>query len=436
MNKIVYMAFASDVLNPAHLKIIQHGKSFGQVVVGVLTDKAICEYKQPPRTTFDQRVELVRSLAQVDRIIAQHTASYEKVLNEVKPDIVIHGTDWRFNRLSTVRSEVLQILGKANGQLIEIPYDHTYDQNQQTKHITYNTVMGAERGAGIYNLLQSDQLIEIIEVHSAMSAMIVESCSIKGRDNKTRSFDGLWSSSLTDSTVRCMPDIELVDSTARLQTIDQIFRVTRKPMIYDADTGGKIEHIPYLVAQLEKYGVSAMVIEDKRGLKKNSLFGTDVLQEQETIEKFQEKISVSKNAQITNEFLVIARIESLILNKGMEDALQRASAFTDAGADGIMIHSRKNTADEIFQFIEEYHKRGFEKPLMVVPSSFNNVKREEWSERGVRIVCHANHMLRASYPAMEKVAESILYNGRSLEAEEDGLCMSIDKILNLIPGTK
>jgi len=233
-----------------------------------------------------------------------------------------------------------------------------------------------------------------------------------------------------------MPDIEIVDATARLQTIDQIFRVTRKPMVYDADTGGKVEHIPYLVAQLEKYGVSAMVIEDKTGLKKNSLFGTDVLQQQETIEKFQEKISISKSAQITNEFLVIARIESLILRKGMEDALQRASAFTQAGADAIMIHSREKTPDEIFIFIEEYHKRGIEKPLMVVPSSFNNVKREEWHTRGVRIVCHANHMLRASYPAMENVAKSILYNGRSLEAEQDGLCMSIDEILNLIPGTK
>ena len=429
--KKVYVALIADVLHAGHIKVLKEAKKYGKVIVGLLTDKACGELNDVPYLDYEKRKMVVENLAIVDEVIPQESASYKENLLKLKPDYVVHGDDWQYNYKRKYREEVIELLKKWNGKLIEIPYSKEIVEakiKEEKKRVGITTGL---RLARLRQLLKAKKLLKIMEVHNALSGLIVENTII---EKENLSFDGMWSSSLTDSTSKGKPDIEAVDLTARLNTINEIFEVTTKPLIFDADTGGKIEHFKFTVRSLERIGVSAVIIEDKTGLKKNSLLGNDVVQTQDSIENFCAKIKAGKESQISQDFMIIARIESLILEKGMDDALKRAFAYVEAGADGIMIHSRKKEPDEIFEFVEKFRRFDKITPIVVVPTSFNSVTTDEFEKIGVNIVIYANHMLRAAYPGMKKVAELILKHKRSLEAEP--YCMPIKDILNLIPGTK
>ena len=429
--KKVYVALIADVLHAGHIKVLKEASKYGKVVVGLLTDKACGELNDVPYLDYEKRKMVVENLAIVDEVIPQESASYKENLLKLKPDYVVHGDDWQYNYKRKYREEVIESLKKWNGKLIEIPYSKDIVEakiKEEKKRVGITTGL---RLARLRQLLKAKKLLKIMEVHNALSGLIVENTII---EKENLSFDGMWSSSLTDSTSKGKPDIEAVDLTARLNTINEIFEVTTKPLIFDADTGGKIEHFKFTVRSLERIGVSAAIIEDKTGLKKNSLLGNEVVQTQDSIENFCAKIKAGKKSQISQDFMIIARIESLILEKGMDDALKRAFAYVEAGADGIMIHSRKKEPDEIFEFVEKFRRFDKITPIVVVPTSFNSVTTDEFEKIGVNIVIYANHMLRAAYPGMKKVAELILKHKRSLEAEP--YCMPIKDILNLIPGTK
>ena len=429
--KKVYVALIADVLHAGHIKVLKEAKKYGKVIVGLLTDKACGELNDVPYLDYEKRKMVVENLAIVDEVIPQESASYKENLLKLKPDYVVHGDDWQYNYKRKYREEVIELLKKWNGKLIEIPYSKEIVEakiKEEKKRVGITTGL---RLARLRQLLKAKKLLKIMEVHNALSGLIVENTII---EKENLSFDGMWSSSLTDSTSKGKPDIEAVDLTARLNTINEIFEVTTKPLIFDADTGGKIEHFKFTVRSLERIGVSAAIIEDKTGLKKNSLLGNEVVQTQDSIENFCAKIKAGKKSQISQDFMIIARIESLILEKGMDDALKRAFAYVEAGADGIMIHSRKKEPDEIFEFVEKFRRFDKITPIVVVPTSFNSVTTDEFEKIGVNIVIYANHMLRAAYPGMKKVAELILKHKRSLEAEP--YCMPIKDILNLIPGTK
>ncbi len=433
--KTVYLAMSVDVIHPGHINIINKAAKLGELTVGVLTDKAIASYKKLPYMTYEQRKLIIENIKGVNSVIAQDSVEYVPNLRKLKPDFVVHGDDWREGVLKNTRQEVLEVLKEIGGELVEFSYTQGISSQVLDKMIRPIGTTPSIRMSMLRRLIHSKPIVTVNEVHNGLCGLITESTSVE-RNGKKVEFDAMWSSSLTDSTAKGMPDIEAVDMTSRTSSVNHIFEVTTKPMIFDADTGGKIEHFVFTVKSLERLGVSAIVIEDKIGLKKNSLFGNDVKQSQDTMEGFQEKITAGKQAQVTEDFMIIARIESLILGAGMEDALTRAQAYMDAGADAIMIHSREKEPDEIFEFCEKFHKFSRKVPLMVVPSSFNGVTESEWEERGVSIVCYANHMLRAAYPAMLNVAKSILKNGRSAEAEVDNMCMPIKEILDLIPGTR
>jgi phosphoenolpyruvate mutase len=431
--KKVYVGMSADLVHPGHINILKEAAKLGEVTVGLLTDAAIASYKRLPHMTYKQRKAVIENIKGICEVIPQDTLDYRYNLNLVKPNFVVHGDDWKEGVQRETRQQVIETLNEWGGELVEIPYTQGISStqlNQAIKEIgtTPNIRLGMLR-----RLLQAKPLIRVNEVHHGLSGLITEKTKVD-RQGKSVEFDVMWSSSLTDSTAKGKPDIEAVDMTSRMTSVNDIFEVTTKPMIFDADTGGKIEHFSFTVKSLERLGVSAVVIEDKVGLKKNSLFGNDVKQTQDSIENFQHKIQAGKSAQVTDDFMVISRIESLILEAGMQDALDRAKAYMDAGTDAIMIHSRLKNPDEIFEFCEKYHQFNTTVPLMVVPSSFNSVTEMEWENRGVNIVCYANHMLRSSYPAMLKVAQSILKHGRSLECSDD--CLSIKEILELIPGTK
>jgi len=429
---IVYLGLAVDLIHPGHLKIINEAKKYGEVVVGLFTDKAIASYKKLPYMTYENRKIVIENIQGISKVIPQETLDYSANLRALKPKYVIHGDDWKEGIQKNTRQKVIEVLSTWGGMLIEIPYSVEF--SNLSKHIEDNlsNTVDIRRGM-LRRLIHSKPVVKILEAHNPLSALIAETTEVE-RNNIKVSFDGLWSSSLTDSTSRGKPDIEAIDVTSRTQTVNDIFEVTTKPMIYDADTGGKIEHFEFTVKTLDRIGVSAVVIEDKTGLKKNSLFGNEVKQTQDSIENFCEKIKAGKRAQISHDFMIIARIESLILDAGMEDALTRAKKYVDAGADGIMIHSRHDSPAEIIEFMNKYRAVDTETPVVVVPTSFNTVTIEEFEEMGVNVVISANHMLRSAYPAMLKVAKSILENGRSKEAEPD--CMSIKEILEFIPGTK
>ncbi len=431
--KKVYVALIADLLHVGHINILKEAEKYGEVTVGLLTSVAVNELNDTAYLKYQQRLDVIKSLSMVSNVIPQESASYRTNLLEVKPDYVVHGNDWIDNEQSKYRQEVIDLLNEWGGELIEIEYSSDIsDQNikNQLMKLGVTTVHRLHR---LKHLIQNKKIVRILEAHNALSGLIAESTVVE-RNGELVSFDGVWSSSLTDSTAKGKPDIEAIDMTSRLNAVNDIFEVTTKPMIFDADTGGKTEHFEFTVKSLERTGVSAVVIEDKTGLKKNSLFGNDVKQTQDSIENFCDKIQKGKAAQISDDFMIIARIESLILEAGMKDALMRAAAYIKAGADGIMIHSRHKDPAEIMEFMQKFRATDQKTPVVVVPTSFNAVTVEEFIDMGVNVVVTANHMLRAAYPAMLKVAKTILENGRSLEAEPD--CMPIKEILEFIPGTK
>tara|TARA_Y100000746_G_scaffold136721_1_gene117096 strand:+ start:911 stop:2212 length:1302 start_codon:yes stop_codon:yes gene_type:complete len=433
MNKKVYVGMSADLLHPGHINIIDEAAKLGDLTVGVLTDTAIASYKRLPFMTYEQRKKVVENIKGVSKVVAQETLDYRDNLNALKPDIVVHGDDWKEGVQLKTRQQVIDTLAKWDGELVEFSYTQGISSTQLNNALAEIGTTVDVRMAMLRRLINSKPIVRILEAHNALSALIAENTQ-EERNGKMVSFDGVWSSSLTDATAKGKPDIEAIDITSRLNSVSDIFEVTTKPMLFDADTGGKIEHFEFTVRSLERAGISAVVIEDKTGLKKNSLFGTDVKQTQDTIENFCEKISRGKKAQISNDFMIIARIESLILEAGMDDALTRADAYIKAGADGIMIHSRHKDPAEIIDFMSKFRAKDQSTPVVVVPTSFNSVTIEEFIEMGVNVVVTANHMLRSAYPAMLKVATSVLKNGRTLEAEPD--CMSIKEILEFIPGTK
>jgi phosphoenolpyruvate phosphomutase / 2-hydroxyethylphosphonate cytidylyltransferase len=430
---IVYVGMSADMIHHGHINIINEAAKFGDVIVGLLTDKAIASYKRLPYLTYEEREAVVIGLKGVAKVVRQETLDYRPNLEALKPNIVVHGDDWKSGVQSKVRDQVVETLAQWGGELIDVPYTPGISSTKLNKAVKSQGTTADRRRAQFKRLVHSKEIVRVIETHSGISSLIAENVEVNVNGQK-RSFDAIWSSSLTDSTNKGKPDIEAVDTSDRANTISSIFEVTTKPMIYDGDTGGKPEHFAFTVRTLERLGVSAIVIEDKTGLKKNSLFGNDVAQTQDTIEDFSVKIQTGKNAQITNDFMIFARCESLILDKGMDDAVERCKAYLEAGADGIMIHSRLEDGQDIMEFCKLYQEFGLGRPLIVVPSAFDKITETEFAAAGVNIVIYANHMLRAAYPAMLDVATTILEKERCFDVRPK--CLSIKQILEMIPGTK
>lgn len=428
--KVVYMCFSTDIIHDGHITIIDRAAKLGRVVVGVLSDEAVTSYKRYPIQQYEERANIIRHISGVSEVIEQKELSYAENLRRLKPDYVVHGDDWKYGFQQPIRQEVIDILSEYGGELVEFPYSNSGVYATLDRRAREQLSVPEVRRARLKRLISMKGCINAIEAHSGITGLIAEKTTVL-QDGKTYQFDAMWVSSLCDSTAKGKPDIELVDMSSRFRTIDDIMEVTTKPIIFDGDTGGLTEHFVYTVKSLERMGVSMIIIEDKTGLKKNSLFGTEVEQTQDTIENFSAKIRAGKMAQKTKDFMIVARIESLILERGMEDALTRAFAFVEAGADGIMIHSRRKEPDEIFEFVEKFRAKDSSTPIVVVPTSFNTVTEEEFKKRGVNVVIYANQLTRSGFPAMKKTAETILQNHRAKEA--DDMCMSIKEILTLIP---
>ncbi len=429
----VYVGMSADIIHPGHLNILREARKLGEVIVGVLTDEAIASYKRLPFLTYEQRAEIISSLKDVSKVIPQSTLDYVPNLEKIRPDYVVHGDDWKQGIQKETSQRVIDCLAQWGGQVIDIPYTQGISSTQLNAALKEIGTTPEIRRKLLKRLLHAKKIIRICESHSGLTGLIVEHAAVNKNGQKLE-FDGMWSSSLTDSTSKGKPDIEAVDLTTRLHGVNDALECTTKPIIFDGDTGGRPEHFIYTVRTLERLGVSAVIIEDKTGLKKNSLLGIAPGQLQESIENFCEKIRIGKQAQITEDFMIIARIESLILNRPMEEALERGHAYVNAGADAIMIHSKNATGEDIREFCVKFRETHPSVPLVVVPTTYYHVTEEELSSWGVNIVIYANHLLRSSYPAMMKTAESILEHGRAKEAEE--MCMSIHDVLELIPGTR
>ena len=428
---LVYVPMVADHIHHGHINIIKVAKEYGHVIVGLMTDKAAASYKRLPLLNFKQRLEIIKNINGVDEVIPQDEFDYVPYIKKYKPKYFVHGSDWKTGIQKKARERVIKEMQVLNGYVIEPEYTKDISSTLINNALFEKGVTPEFRLKRFRRLIENKELVRGIDVHNGLTGLIAEDISVIENEVK-KEFDFFWLSSLTDSTAKGKPDIELVDVTSRLNTIHDILDITTKPIVFDADTGGIQEHFTYLVKTLERLGVSACVIEDKKGLKRNSLFGNEVKQEQESIDVFSEKISAGKSSLSGKDFMIIARIESLILDQGMDDAIKRAEAYIKAGADAIMIHSMKKEPDEIMDFCRIYNKFNKCPPLVAVPSSYNKVFESELKEMGVDIVIYANHLLRSAYPAMRKTALSILKNGRSLECDKS--IMSIKEILNLIPG--
>lgn len=427
--KKVYTCFCTDVIHEGHLNIIKEAQKYGEVVVGVLNDSAMIRFNKFPSVDFETRLKLVKNISGVASVVIQDDVMYDKVVEEIKPDYIIHGDNWKDGAMNAIRENCFKLMERTGGKVIEIPYTCNENVRLIDAQIREKLMMPEYRRKRLKQLINLRDIVKTIEVHSGLTGLIAEKTIVEN-NGEIDQFDAMWISSLCDSTAKGKPDIELVDMTSRFRTISDVMEVTTKPIIFDGDTGGLIEHFVYTVRTLERMGVSAVIIEDKIGLKKNSLFGTEVKQTQDTIEHFCEKIKAAKKVQLTDDFMVIARIESLILEQGMEDALMRAKAFVEAGADGIMIHSRKKDPAEILEFCDKFRAENKTTPIVVVPSSFNVITEAELAQHGVNIVIYANQLTRSAFPAMEQTAKDILKYHRAKEV--DSRLMPIKEIISLI----
>jgi len=431
-NKKVYISLTADNLHHGHINLINEAKKYGEVIIGLLTDRAVATHKKLPILNFEQRKLIVQNLSGVAKVVAQNEWDDSVTIGKLKPDFVVHGDDWLTGKQSVMRKNVIDELKKYNGKLIEVPY---------TKGISSEAISNKNKKVGISTdqriktlkrSIKNKDLTRIIETHSPISALIAENALARVNEREIY-YDGFWSSSLTDASLIGKPDIEVVDISKRLENINNIFEVTSKPLIMDIDTGGKIEHLSLNIKTIERLGISAVIMEDKTGLKKNSLLSDTSNQLQESIEIFSDKIKTIKSNQQNQDFMVIARIESFILGKGLEDALLRAEAYLDSGSDGIMIHSKKDNPKEIFEFSKKFKRKFNDVPLVCVPSTYSSITENELIDNGFNVVIYANHLFRAAYPAMLEVANSILKNGRSKEIEDK--LTSIKEMMDLIPGT-
>ena len=429
--KKVYIGMSADLIHQGHLNVIIEGCKLGNVIIGLLTDEAIASYKRLPLIAFNERKLIVENLKGVVKVIPQTSLDYVPNLKAIKPDYVVHGDDWKIGIQKKTRQRVIDTLAEWGGILIEPKYTEGISSTDLISAIKAQGITPGNRMKTLRRLIDIKPIVRILEAHNGLTGLIVEKTSII-KDGKRIEFDGIWESSLTDSTAKGKPDTELVDFSSRFSTIEEILEVTTKPIIVDGDTGGRIEHFKFRVKTLERLGVSAIIIEDKIGDKRNSLFGTTVLQEQDSIEHFSQKIHEGKRSQVTEDFMIIARVESLILQKGMKDALKRANAYIGAGADGIMIHSKEKDGKEIVEFCENFATFETKVPLIVVPSTYAHMNESDLEKLGVNVVIYANHLLRSAYPAMMDAAKSILQNSRAKEASDD-YCMSIKDIISLIP---
>jgi phosphoenolpyruvate mutase len=429
MKKIVYVPLAADILHEGHLNILRIASNYGKVIVGLLTDAAIIQYKNLPFFDYDQRFKIVSNLKFVDKVVPQDSWNYRLILNSIKPDFFVHGDDWKKGVQSKIRLEVIKELKKWNGELIEPKYFKNVSKIIQKKKILYLGITPDQRKLQLKRLLKVKKIIRVIESHSALSSLIVENININ-KNGKILQFDGIWSSSLTDSTLRGKPDNQSVDYSQRIHSLNDTIDTSLKPIIFDGDNGGRIEHLGYLVKSLEKIGVSALVLEDKKGLKINSLFQDQSKSSQDSIKEFSKKIKIVVNSRISKDFMMIARIESLILGKPLKDAINRAEQYSKAGADAILIHSKENHPKEIFNFAKIFKKSKFFKPMIAIPSTYSKTYEKELINNGFKIVIYANHLLRASYKAMYDTAEKILINQRAFESEKR--ITPINKIISLI----
>lgn len=431
MVKTVYVAMSADIIHPGHLNIIKEAAKLGEVTVGVLTDAAIASYKRLPYMNYEQRAAVVAQLKGVAQVIPQEQLDYIPNLKKLKPDFVVHGTDWRSGVQAKTRQGVIDTLATWDGKLVEPEYTEGISSTQLNKAIREVGTTPDIRRKRLRRLLNAKSIVRVMEAHSGLSGLIVENASVV-KNNVKHEFDAMWLSSLTDSTLKGKPDNESVDITSRLRTVNDILEVTTKPIVYDGDSGGLPEHFIYLVRSLERLGVSAIIIEDKQGLKQNSLLEQGNVQPQASIEDFCQKIQAGKHAQVTDEFMIIARCESLITGKGEDDAIARCRAYCEAGADGVMIHSKAKDPDEVLSFVKRFRVEvSADKPLVVVPSTYAQVTEDVLSGAGVNVVIYANHLLRAAYPAMKRCAEDILRNERAMEASQNH-CMSIKDIVEMI----
>ena len=434
MAKKVYLGMIADIMHPGLINIINEGAKYGDVIIGLYTDKAIATHKRLPYLTYEQRETVVRSIHGVADVVPQDDWSYVPNLMKYKPDYIIHGDDWLEGPDKYIRDEVFKVMESLGGKVIEIPYTKGITSSGLAEELESLGTTPQARLKSLRRLITAKPIVRIMESHCGLTGLIIEHTKVEV-GNEVREFDGMWASSLTDSTSKGKPDIEAVDLTTRLHDLNDSLEVTTKPVIYDGDTGGKTEHFVFTVRTLERLGVSAVIIEDKVGLKQNSLFGTDAVQTQDTIEGFCAKIKAGKEAQVTRDFMIISRCESLIAGKPVDDALERCHAYVAAGADGIMIHSKNKDGMDIKEFCQRFREVDNHTPIVAVPTTYAQFTEEELASWGINIVIYANHMLRSAYPAMVKCAERILETTRCLEASEE-YCMPIKQILNLIPGTK
>ena len=433
MAKTVYLGITGDIIHPGIINIINEGAKLGELTIGLLTDSAIVSHKRLPYLSYEQRKQVVENIKGVARVVPQEEWSYVPNLKKLKPDYMIHGDDWKTNYLSKIRDEVFEAVKEWGGQVVEIPYTQGINSSALAENASSIGTTPDVRRAALRRLIAAKPIVRIMEAHSGLSGLIIENAEVT-KDDGVHRFDGMWSSSLTDSTSKGKPDIEAVDLTTRMQSLTDILECTTKPIIYDGDTGDIAEHFVFTVRTLERNGISAVIIEDKKGLKKNSLFGTEVKQELASEEEFCHKISEGKKAQVTKDFMIIARIEEIIAGYTVDEALKKAFAAVKAGADGVMIHSKDKSGMDIKEFCQKFRAEYKSVPIVLVPTTYNQFTEKELGEWGANVIIYANHMLRASYPAMKKCAETILEAERSLEVND--LCMPIKQILELIPGTK
>ena len=417
--KIVYVGMSADIIHPGHLNILHEAQKYGRVIVGVLTDEAIASYKRLPYLNYEQRAMVVKDLKGVSEVIPQTTLDYRPNLEKIRPDYVVHGDDWKQGVQAKTRQDIIDKLAEWGGVVVDIPYTKGISStmlNERLKEIGTTPDIRLKR---LKRLLGAKKMVRICESHSGLTGLIIEN-TVVTVNNMKHEFDAMWAGSFTDSASKGKPDIDTVDLTTRLHELNDSLEVTTKPIVFDGLTGGEADRFVFAVRTLERLGISAIVIKDSLEKRHSAL---------EDIVVFCNKIQSGKHAQLTDDFMIIARCDSLIAGDSVRKAVERSMAYVKAGADGIMIHSQDGP-EQIRNFCMEFRKAEPKVPVFVMPSTYSEVYEDDIIKWGANAVIYANNLLRSSYPAMVNCAETILRNGRAFEA--DSICVAKEEIQRIV----
>ncbi len=409
-DKTVYVGMSADLVHPGHINLLREAASLGRVTVGLLTDRAISSYKRMPFLTFEQRRAVIEHIAFVTAVVPQDTLDYTDNLRLLRPDFVVHGDDWRNGVQAQTRRRVLDVLREWGGTLVEPPYTEGISSTALRMAAMDIGFAPGVRQRRLRRMLDCKPLVRVMQAHDGLSAHIVDRLE-ETTQGAPREYDAIWVDSLAGAPIRGKPDPLPFDLSSRLVTLHEILDATTKPLICNAGGAGHAAGVTAAVRTLERIGVSAIVIDtevtDRRAVPAMAASAPP----QDDMAAFIREIAAARDARVTPDFMIIARINDRTRDCGADRMMARAAAGVDAGADAVMCDSDPVNPDGIFDLCRRYRRLMNGHPLLVGLSGTEGLQEHDLASAGASMVVYTDTLLRAAREAMISAASQVLSCG-------------------------